>query len=1260
MNTAPAPLPEAPHPPAAAAQLPAPMALPVFACALEGTHLVEASAGTGKTWNLCALYLRLLLERGLTVEQILVVTFTKAATAELRDRIRSRLVEARNHLAGAPVSQAGDPFVAQLLAALRARPDLDDRLLARRLELALQGFDQAAVSTIHGFCQRALAESVFTAQESADFEVTWDGEQEVREVVADFWRTHVAAPGTDPALVAHLMQARDTPERWARLLARRLGRPTAQLQWPAPPPGTPAGADAASLMLETLHGRARALWVQDRSAIVALLGASRPPLRADHYGDDALKRAAAEWDELLLRSAPSQALRWRPDRAVLLASRRLAQAAGPRGAPPAHPFFPVAEALLAAHAGLGESMAAQRTALLRHLLEQGPAAVQAERRRRRVLTFDDMLQRLHARLTDASTGPALAQALRQRYPAALIDEFQDTDPLQLGIFQTLYAGTRHGVFLIGDPKQAIYGFRNADLHTYLQARRHVQQVYTLSANQRSVPPLVEGVNALFGGPPRAFLLEGLDFHPAQPGQRPRPALVDPGGPDRAWDIRLLPGPGAGSELLPKAAAQLLALSACVREIVRLLQPASAVRLDDRALRAGDIAVLVRTRREGSLVKRALDACGVGSVESRLESIFSTPDAEELARVLQAVAEPTREKTLRTAWATSFIGMEAAEIERLGDDERALAQGMARMAAWRQTWLQRGVGVMLRQWMADEGVAARLLARSDGERRLTNLLHLVETLQAASYEHPSPAALLRWFERQRQESPAHDELQLRLESDANLVQIQTIHGAKGLEFPVVVCPFLWDGSTAEPPNDLGCRSYHDDEGQAVLDFREPDDAAKASIAREQAAERLRLLYVALTRAVNRCVLVGGCYTTVVGRKPSPRQSAHSLLNWLVAGAGDTPESWFETDRSPEAVESAWEALGARHPQALAVSRLAEAPAVRLQPAAGEAGALRARAAPARLPRGMRIASYSQLVKRAAAEAPGADHDERARTRPRPTPGSAPAPDDILGFPASAEAGQCIHTLFETIDFGDPGTWDGAIARALARFAHIAPRPGGAPASVPPAPPAAPPTALAPMLRRMLHDVLHTGLPVGTARPLRLAEVPAQQRLPELAFHFPTAGIPVAALSGLLAAHGYGEFASLSAGTLGRYLTGAIDLVFAHEGRYFIADWKSNLLGHAMADYGAEPVAQEMAAERYRLQYLLYTVALHRHLRRCLPGYAPATHLGGALYLFVRGVRPQWTDARGHPTGLHFDRPAPELVEAMSALLEGRPSVQEPPR
>jgi exodeoxyribonuclease V beta subunit len=644
---------------------------------------------------------------------------------------------------------------------------------------------------------------------------------------------------------------------------------------------------------------------------------------------------------------------------------------------------------------------------------------------------------------------------------------------------------------------------------------------------------------------------------------------------------------------------------------------------------------------------------VGSVESRLESIFSSPDAQELARVLQAVAEPTRDASLRTAWATTLVGLEAAEIERLGGDEPALARWIERLTAWRYTWLHSGVGVMLRQWMAEDGVAARLLARSDGERRLTNLLHLVETLQAASHEHASPAALLRWFEVQRREGPQHDELQLRLESDANLVQIQTIHGSKGLEYPVVFCPFLWDGSTREPPDDLGCRSYHDDEGHSVLDMREADAAVKARIARERAAERLRLLYVALTRAINRCVLVAGCYTAMAGGKPSPRQSVRSLLNWLVAGTGSTPQAWFESDPAPEVLERTWEALAVSHPQAIGISRVAGAPPTRLRPATEPAQALRARPAPAWLPRGMRLASYSQIVKRATADAPGTDHDERARSRPGPPPGAAREPDDILGFPASAEAGQCIHTVFESVEFSDPTGWDGAIARTLTRFAHLAARSDDAsePGSDTPCAP------LAPMLRRMLHDVLHTELPVGTARPLRLAQVPAQRRLPELAFHFPTAGIPVAALGGLLASHGYPEMASLTAGTLGRYLTGAIDLVFEHDGRYFIADWKSNLLGHTPADYGTGPVAQEMAAERYRLQYLLYMVALHRHLRRCLPAYSPAAHLGGALYLFVRGVRPHWADAQGRPSGLHFDRPAPELVEALSALLDGRPATQE---
>ena len=275
----------------------------------------------------------------------------------------------------------------------------------------------------------------------------------------------------------------------------------------------------------------------------------------------------------------------------------------------------------------------------------------------------------------------------------------------------------------------------------------------------------------------------------------------------------------------------------------------------------------------------------------------------------------------------------------------LARWVERLAECRRLWLQRGVGVMLRQWMSESGVAARLLARADGERRLTNLLHLLETLQAASAEHTSPAALLRWFERQRREGATEDALQLRLESDANLVQIQTIHGAKGLEFPVVVCPFLWDGSLTEPPNDLGCRSYHDAAGTAVLDFDEPDAGVKARIQQEKAAERLRLLYVALTRAVHRCVLVAGGYLAASGSSLSPKESGRSLLNWLVAGGGSTPEGWFESGIDLAAADAAWQALGARLPDAVRVRRLVPAAAPRrLTPATAPTEPLQARRPP----------------------------------------------------------------------------------------------------------------------------------------------------------------------------------------------------------------------------------------------------------------------------------------------------------------------------
>ena len=1233
----------------------APAPFDVFACEIGGTRLIEASAGTGKTWNLCGIYLRLLLEHALDVQQILVVTFTNAATAELSERIRSRIVDTLACLRGAACA-AGDGFVPALLANLRARVPLGDDALAARLDVALQTFDEAAILTIHGFCQRALADTPFAAQLPLALETLTDDADLVAEAANDFWRREVAGTAA-PALAAHLAECKDSPAAFARLLARRMAKPLATLRWPRAL-DAPTAVDGAAL--QAAHDAARALWREQRDAIVQCLQDGRSQLNRNTFSEAAIATAAQGWDAVLAGANVWVEL---PDKVDLFGAAKHKPNKGRTA--PRHPFFDAAQRLLDLRATASTSLALQRLALLRRLLGDGSDALREAKRRRRVVAFDDMLFNLYERLAGAA-GAGLAESLRARFPAALIDEFQDTDPLQFAIFDAVYGGTALPLFLVGDPKQAIYSFRNADLHTYLHARDKAVARYTLADNQRSSNPLIDALNGLFGANSAAFIQPGLDYHPVGFGAKPRRPLHDatpePRAPLQVW---LLPD---GDAIRAKRDAADAAIASCAAEIARLVAAGrrGEIRLGDAMLRAGDIAVLVRTNAHGSAVRRELARVGVGSVELSRASVFDSSDAEELARILAAILEPQREPLLRAALATELLGRDAAAIVALGDDEAAWSACVERFVGYRETWLARGIGTLLRELMHAEGLPARLLARSDGERRLTNCLHLAECLHEAAQTYAAPDALLRWFDTQRERGGAGgDAAQLRLESDRNLVQIVTVHRAKGLEYAFVFCPLLWDGYFGGPPRTDPRRDgveYHDDAGNGVIDFRRgldedfDDDAIKRRRHLESAAEELRLIYVALTRAVHRCTLVAGGYTTHNGKRT--QEAAVSLLNWLVAGAGVAPARWLEGQHGLDAIAPAWRQLAQRvGGGAIGVAPLPPPQHNVVADDTLAAERIAALAAPRAIGPAWRIGSYSALALGATHDAAAADHDLRAQpalddapvvpdgsadraaeATADASPGLPLAADDVLRFPRGAAAGIAVHALFERADFADPASWPAAVAAAQDALN------GGAD-------PGAGASGHAAMLRRLLDDVLATPLPVGTPTPLRLDSVPRARRLVELEFHLPVQRLDAAALNGLLGELGLAA-PRLDFATLRGYLKGFIDLVVEHDGRYFIVDWKSNHLGDRTANYGAAALAAAMAAQGYHLQALLYAVALDRLLAQRCAGYDATTHFGGVLYLFVRGVRPGWVQADGSPTGVHFARPSAQALARTAALLFGQ--------
>jgi len=1217
--------------------------LDVFACSLDGVNQIEASAGTGKTWNICALYVRLLLEKNLNADQILVVTFTKAATAELHERIRGRLAEL--HRAIDLDDDGGDPFIQRLFETTLAPEGGIERDAALKVvRRALRTFDQAAIHTIHAFCQRALQEAPFAAAMPFAFEMEADDAALRFEMAADFWREQVEPVAhAHPAFAAWLVAKRAGPASLDEQLARRLKKPLAQLRWGKADPGA-SGADP-----QAGFDAACEVWCAERDAIVGLLAQAQERLSKTTHKPDHVSAAIAAWSEYFAQGdchAP-------PPRAALkLTASALKKATKVKFEPPEHAFFEHAEALAAAVVAAEAAQRARWLSLVQAWLDYAPAELAARKRTRRVVSFDDLLSNLYRAL---AAHPWLADALRTRYPAALIDEFQDTDPLQFAIFSRIFAPAGP-LFLVGDPKQAIYSFRAADLHTYLTARAAASACYTLAVNQRSTAPIVEACNRLFEANPQAFVLDGLDYQPVRAGERRRPPFSDPDA--SAGDFRIWSLP-QGDAALTKREAQREASEACAAEIVRLLRGAreGAVTIGGAPLAPGNIAVLVQTHKQGSLIKRVLAAWGVGSVELAQASVFATLDAEQIERVLAAVDTPGDLRRLRAALATDWLGLDAAALWRLeqaadapapADDPAHAADAMGwveRFSRYRMLWHERGFAVMWRTLMRELRVAQRLVAGADGERRLTNVNHLAELVQARAATQPGIAPTLRWLAAQRTQGGGED-AQLRLESDRNLVQIVTVHKSKGLEYAVVFCPFLNDGALREPPTSglPDAREYHDETGDAVLhygcDDEEAERAARHAV-REQAAERARLVYVALTRAVYRCYLVAGTYLS----SRSTRESRRSVLNWLVGGSGHGFDDWLTDPPDEAALSASWQALTGGPITLQALPKVARR--VPLESIQDSGARMQARANRRPLRDQWRMASFSGLIAagskteemHAPVEEVRPDHDEIADalvSAPLLVPVRAQqapsyAEDDILAFPRGAAAGDCLHRMFELADFTKPQTWPDAIRGALRE------RPA----------PAVPElaTRLPAMMHKLIADVVTTELVPGMV----LSKLDPRRRINELEFLFAAPSLDFPALRELLIEHGYPDVA-LEPGVLRGFVKGFIDMIVEHDGRFWIVDWKSNHLGDSAADYADAPLQAAMASHAYHLQALLYTVALHRYLKTRLRDYSYDTHIGGYLYLFVRGVRPQWRDADG-PAGVHGRRPPFELVALLDAAMIG---------
>lgn len=1170
-----------------------PLAVP-----LAGTNLIEASAGTGKTWNIAELFARLVLlgvedgsghRRYPPADGILVVTFTKAATAELKTRLRARLNLALEALQSVPDAQdnmkglqarCGDDSLFKLLKqalALEEQPRL-----VLRIQAALGGFDRAAIHTIHGFCQQVLREFPFYC--GVPFDTQIDQEAARRRLLTaaqDFWRRRVSS---DRDLAEAAYAGKLTPVQQLRETEHFLARPYLHERQPENPQSLREAQEAFDESWQRVRMRLDAL----EEAFWRIW----PNLNKKIYDQ---KKCGDRFNRL--KRQPEN-----PDPAALHAE--LANSSGTNIFDASHiadktnkgkscdgqDLAAVSELGVLADAARRLADARGQTALRlkTELLHEMRAARERDKQQHPERTHDDSLTDVWRALQPENPhAGALAAAMAGRWRVALIDEFQDTDPLQYGIFQAAFADRGVPLFLVGDPKQAIYSFRGADIFAYLQAAGQAAQHYTLGTNRRTHRKLINGIGAFFARE-APFVLPQIEY-PRVTAHREESSLNTAGS---ALTVRWLNRPG---EQCDAGTLEQRSADWCADEIGRLLQ--SGALHKGSPLQAGQIAVLVRARKNGAQVQRALKRRGIQSVLNAKDSVFGEPEAEALLALLQFFLQPQRHTgLLHYVLSGCLFDYTAEQLYSLQHDQTALPQWIQAADEALGRWQRQGVYAALRQFFTQHGTEERLLARG-GERTLTNLNQLMELLAEEDGKSHSPAALHRWLSHRIREAGGHSrpeesgsERTIRLESDENLVKIVTMHSSKGLQYPVVYCPFAWKG---DKKNSDAWQVAHRDDGTAeLLEKSQIGKDDEERIRREQLSESLRLLYVAFTRAEDRLHLYMGHYS---GSKGSPAA--------YLSGAGETDTA------DAEAYRACWQAFIQRqNPEETDTAFLTGSPIP-------FSGSLKtgtdadycAETHPPRRYRFDRHTSFTGLMRQnRRAEDTGLlpEMDEAEQNR---QPENPAVPDgthstgafSIHHFPQGTAAGICLHAVLENHRFGqspaaqsrrsadilqrhgfDPDIWQGAVSDMLDHAAHTPLDNSG--------------TTLAALPEDAL--LRETGFLLHTRR----------FRLDGLKHWFARQSLPPAIVQAAQ---------QLSFYDIEGFVGGAIDLLCRNrEGSVFVADYKSNRLGGGSEDYTPAALDDAMAGHHYYLQAFLYAAAAARYLRsrNALPGHI------GIRYFFLRGL------------------------------------------
>jgi len=1133
----------------------------------RGVNLVEASAGTGKTYAIAMLVLRSIVELGVSIDRILIVTFTKAATEELRSRIRARLIEARDLLGG--IMHNPDPTLVNWAAGV-----IDKESALRRLKLALCDIDCAGIFTIHSFCQRMLLDQALESGQLFDIELMADISSVRDEVVDDFWRNHIYA--LDPQVCSIVLEEFANP---GKLFKSVQGGVKGYVRI-EPAVGSIEEAvrsfDTAFKVMVSWWKKNGALLIEQLEDIRSVKGFKKKLTESFDTWHGSLD-AFFSGSSMVI---PADLHLLQPDE-ILKELNGTKYRGEAKQAVIASCFFPGNE--------IDDLLDAKNKILITFRVKLAielQNEVTERLNQRGLMSFDDLINRLSEALQGVR-GKALKRIIRGRFEVALIDEFQDTDSAQWYVFSECFARPTHYLYLIGDPKQAIYKFRGADIYSYFQARLSADYQLTLDKNYRSHPFLVEQVNILFMSRSNPFFFDQdrIGYNPVQPAKSDKDMDLLRDGKSLAGMIYCLLSENgkekSGRWSGGKAAEEFKNFVAA--EIIRLLDHEEPILLQkknqkEKRIRPKDIAVLARSNRQAAEYLKILDDRGIPAIVSVRESVFKSKECKELSVLLHAVAQPGEISRLKSAMSLRWFGFKGHELFELWQDEECLNLWYERFLRYGSLWQKDGFMVMMNQLIVDEGVYLTLASHSGTERSITNIQHLLELVQDAEIkEHLHFGRTLLWLRRMMETESGGESYELRLESDEEAVQIVTMHGVKGLEYPVVFCPYLWNRSH-RLKTEKHCISSHDEENNLIVDFgSDAFDARRDAAIKEEMAEDLRLLYVALTRATLRCYVMWAD----VKAAGTAGGAFDSALGYLLF-----PDGWCSAQQQQEKFQEL-----ARQPSARLIC-LGDRGVMHSFTWQKEVADLTSMFSSDRdLHTDWQMTSYSALTSLT-------EYEDELLERTKESGGKNSIP--VPGLPAGPNFGNAVHEMLETIPFGDlvdAGNQEAVIREKCRKYGVNAE-----------------PESLLHLLKNIVKCPL---VDFSGSESFILASLPESSCLQEMEFYFRMGRLETEMINQVLA--GEPAVCRLSHRAMQGYLTGLIDLVCKYGGRYYVIDYKTNYLGDAMEDYQIDNLTSGMRAHNYGLQFWIYTLVLHRHLKNVIPGYSYDSHFGGVRYLFVRGMK-----------------------------------------